>query len=464
MGRYTQEEIAELVDANRERQTAWRWVTLGTYATRDYAGPQLVAIQVVYLAAVLMIYGAERVSPSVDSTLLHWWLAEALANLLVRVALFAKMMRLNATTFVRGPWRLVPPFNAFVVGCHWAWTAVIFVGPSLTPTVLVTIVAFILMSFGTMTIAPASPMAAVVYLAFLWIPILSRISASGWITPGIFMLLLVAVGVLLALGFWLSVGPVLRYLQKSDEVDLLVGELQTKNGELERLRDAAATELQTRSAFFAGASHDFRQRLHAMKLLAHSASETAGWNSPSLGKLGGALEDLETYISDVLEFARLESGGLVPQLTMIEIQDLFQDLELQFEDVAAKHGVDLSFRATSATVLTDRTMLLRILENLTSNAIKFTRREVLVAARRHAGSWSIEVWDRGPGIEPTVREKIFDAFYQGDGRAAPRAGGVGLGLAIVRKLAECMGYSVRVISKQGHGTAMKVLIPAPGPR
>jgi signal transduction histidine kinase len=164
-------------------------------------------------------------------------------------------------------------------------------------------------------------------------------------------------------------------------------------------------------------------------------------------------------MTDVLEFARLESGILIPDRKVLRLQQVFQRIELQFEDISSARSVDLRVRATSLSLRSDGAMLVRILENLVSNAIKFTRARVLVAARRLHGNVHIEVRDRGDGIPPDCVDKIFDAFYQGQATQEDAREGVGLGLAIVKRLADALGYRVEVISSPGRGTLMRLVVP-----
>jgi signal transduction histidine kinase len=99
------------------------------------------------------------------------------------------------------------------------------------------------------------------------------------------------------------------------------------------------------------------------------------------------------------------------------------------------------------------------LENLIGNAVKFTRGGVLVAARRRAGSWCIEVWDQGPGIPEGSLNQIFAAFYQERAYADPQQVGVGLGLAIVKRFADGLKYALEVHSREGRGSVFKVSLP-----
>ena len=114
----------------------------------------------------------------------------------------------------------------------------------------------------------------------------------------------------------------------------------------------------------------------------------------------------------------------------------------------------------ATSLRTDAAMLVRILENLVSNAIKFTRGRVLMAARRDGGAVHVEVWDQGPGIPLDCVDKVFDAFYQGHPVREDTMEGVGLGLAIVKRLADALGYRIDVVSSPGRGTLMRLIIPA----
>jgi signal transduction histidine kinase len=176
-----------------------------------------------------------------------------------------------------------------------------------------------------------------------------------------------------------------RYLIQSDEVELLVAQLRDRNQQVERMRSAAEQEFGQRSSFFASASHDFRQRVHAMKLLAHASldeSPPALRAGSSTARLAGVVEELENYMTNVLDFVRLDSTVANPVRSGTRIQAIFQSLELAFEDIAESKVVDLRIVATSSVANTDGAMLLRILENLVSNAIKFAKSRVLVSARR----------------------------------------------------------------------------------
>ena len=196
-----------------------------------------------------------------------------------------------------------------------------------------------------------------------------------------------------------------------------------------------------------------------MKLLTHTAlvSDESG-RRHSLSAISRSVAELESYVRDVLGFARIESMTATPNYKKVHVQDVFQRLAVEFESVSGSRNVDLRFRATSAVIETDECILSRVLENIIGNAIKFTRHGVIVAARRHAGLWSIEVWDQGPGIPDESMERVFTSFYQRRGSDGRRRAGVGLGLAIVKRLAERLQYTIDVRSRIGRGSVFKVRV------
>lgn len=238
-----------------------------------------------------------------------------------------------------------------------------------------------------------------------------------------------------------------------------VRRLQSSNAALTHQRRQLTVQADRDCRFFQEASHDFRQRLHAMQLLLHTMQQSDQREGRQLlAKSQYVVRNLLTYVKDFLELARLKVDKQSPQCQPLEVQRLFQELELGFEDVALERELDLCFRASALQVSSDEKLLLRILENLLANACKFARSRVLVAARRHKGGMALEVWDNGPGISEQDRQRIFDAYYQASRGCPSGDEGVGLGLAIVMRLCVVLGHEVSVHARHGL-TFIRVLIP-----
>jgi signal transduction histidine kinase len=247
----------------------------------------------------------------------------------------------------------------------------------------------------------------------------------------------------------------------ANKLKTLLDNLRKTNTELVEVKLAETVRAENNTRFFQEASHDFSQRLHAMQLLIHTAERSTNNEIRSLfSRLAYVVENLQSYVREFLEFARLETTSLNINLKKVLVMDVFQRLELQFENVASERNIELKFRNTSIELESDEKKLLRILENLIANACKFARRKVLVACRRVGETISIEVYDDGMGISANDRDQIFNAHYQGvQPDQTSTQDGVGLGLSIAHRLATCLGYAVTFQTKIAHGTVFKVSIP-----
>jgi signal transduction histidine kinase len=460
-------------DGSRQGQDSMRHQLVNLrQPLRDYTSRQIFVIQFAYAAAVLLIYCAQLIQPTVTVRLLHLWLLESVLNLALRSVLYVALRRrLQRAPDPQLPWLLIPSFTALVAGLHWGWTATLFLQPLWDSTTVITLVVFVLITVAQMTIAPASAIAAMIHGVCTWLPTVVVMWPSDPAGTANFLVLLLALASILAFSAYMTFVQLGGLVKKGDEADALLAELERGNRELARLQHAAASELRARTQFFNHASHDFRQRLHAMKMEACAAQRVVHGSpaAASLDMLARATDNLDAYVNEVLEFARMEAVKVQPSNAVVQLQNVLQRLLVHFEAVAEGREVELRIRPTSAVLYTDERLLQRLLENLVANAIKFTRGGVVVAARRRGASYSIEVWDQGPGIPPQARDSIFTAFYQAKVYEDSERVGFGLGLAIVKRLAERLECEIALESRLGRGTVFKVVVPAhpacePAPR
>lgn len=469
---FSRAEVAEAATKVASERRANRLFMNVTMGHRRLAMRQVIVSSTVGAATMLLLFLVERAAPTVERSTLNAWAIATLANIVVRAGMNAWMFSHTpaemANSIAR---RLVPLVVVLLTAVQWIWCVYLFIGPAPSVHVVILFAGFLGVSVAVMGMWPSTPIAAAVYLATAWPPFFLGLYRAGWVSIPMLCIVAISVALVLWACVFLHVNQVQSILNRSDEADLLLArlhetntELNVANGLLDSMRQSASSELEARSMFFSSASHDFRQRLHAMKLLSRAAIDEAStvpsrMNAP-LNRLADAVEDVEHYISEVLDFARFDGSSLVPNKSAIELQQLFQQLDLNFEDVAAANGVNLKVRATDVVLHTDPAMMQRVLENLLSNAIKFSaNRRVLLAARRRGQAVSIELWDQGPGIVPEAQAAIFSPFYQSS-VGHKGAGGVGLGLAVVKRFVDGMGYDIRVRSRIGHGTVMVVSIPA----
>ncbi|RIV83951.1 PAS domain-containing hybrid sensor histidine kinase/response regulator [Aurantiacibacter zhengii] len=223
-----------------------------------------------------------------------------------------------------------------------------------------------------------------------------------------------------------------------------------------QLREAnAALEQATRSKtrFLAAASHDLIQPLNAARLFASAlGEEVAGQDGLErlVRNLDGSIAAADRLIRALLDISKLDGGGIEPQMEQLALAEIVADLKREFAIQAAAKGIDLRCLPTSAIVESDRALLLSILRNLVSNAIRYTPAgKVLVGVKRCGDEIRLCVIDTGPGIDPDDRERIFGEFQ----RASRDGEGLGLGLAIAKRAARLLGVPIELQSRVGSGSA-----------
>ncbi len=257
------------------------------------------------------------------------------------------------------------------------------------------------------------------------------------------------------------------------DIDRLAERLQ-RNQQVseERVREATAVALQrmaeaeqaalSRARFLAAASHDLRQPLHAMGLFIDGLLPTATpAQRPAVQRLQESTEFMGVLLDDLLEISRLDAQVLTPAITAVSLAMLFDQLEAQHGSQASEARVRLVWRDHDLAVRSDPALLLRIVGNLVSNAVRHAPLDgtVLVMARRRAGSVRIEVRDNGVGIAPIHQGRIFEEFYQVANTERDRRQGFGLGLAICARIARLLGTRIAVRSALQNGSTFSLDLP-----
>jgi PAS domain S-box-containing protein len=231
---------------------------------------------------------------------------------------------------------------------------------------------------------------------------------------------------------------------------------------LREARDAAEAANRSKDKYLAAASHDLLQPLNAARLLISTLRErelpSAEHNLVERSHL--ALEGAEDLLADLLDISKLDQAAIKPDVDVYRLEELLAPLASEFDSVASSSGLRLRVHIADCAVRTDFRLLTRILRNFLSNACRYTERGgVLLGARRRGAFVELQVWDSGRGIPADQRDKIFLEFNQLDvGRAAERKG-VGLGLAIVERIARMLGYPIEVRSQPGRGSLFSIRVP-----
>ena len=238
-------------------------------------------------------------------------------------------------------------------------------------------------------------------------------------------------------------------------------ELTRLNTELERAKAEADEANASKTRFVAAASHDILQPLNAARLYVTSLIERqrGGEDSDLVRNVDASLEAVEEIFAALLDISRLDTGAMKPEMTDFRIDELLQRLEMEFAPLAREKRLDLIFMPCSLTVRSDRRLLRRLLQNLVSNAIKYTPAgSVLVGCRRRGQRLRIEVYDTGIGIPLGKRRAVFKEFHRLD-QGARVARGVGLGLSIVERIARVLDCEVVLKSSTGRGSRFSVEVP-----
>jgi signal transduction histidine kinase/CheY-like chemotaxis protein len=223
-----------------------------------------------------------------------------------------------------------------------------------------------------------------------------------------------------------------------------------------RAKEQVDRESRAKTNLIAAASHDLRQPLHAVGLLAEAlaARLTDPDTRELVERIGASTQELDEMLTSLLDRSKLDAGAVRAERERVELRVLFAQLERDFAGPAAAKGLRLRIVPTRLAVESDRLLLLRILRNLVSNAIRYTPAgAVLIGARPRGAEVVVEVRDSGPGIASHAQAEIFEAFRQLPGA---RGTGLGLGLSIVDGLARVLGHAVELRSEPGRGSTFAV--------
>ncbi|MBA4175342.1 MAG: hybrid sensor histidine kinase/response regulator [Leptothrix sp. (in: Bacteria)] len=413
-----------------------------------------------------------------DPLLLGGWLALGCLLWLLRLAHYLRFRRQPAADDqTLWAWRSSWKALVLVQAAAWGLAAWLFWGlGTLYHTVSLI---FIVYSYCVVSVQLLATQARV-FLAFIGLvltPTIVRI-ASDTSQPwhmglAVILTLLFCITVLMARTYGSALGLAITLKARTDELaDRLQAEMAATE-EARRLADEARRAAEAangaKTQFFAAASHDLRQPLHAMGLFAEALRQRS--HDPEVASLVNSINEsvdaLEGLFGELLDITRIDTGGVDVNPAPVRLRDLFQRLRLHFEPVAFEKGLMLSFRGEQLIAHADPVLLERVLRNLVSNAIRYTDDGgVLVSCRlRHTAAGPrllLQVWDSGIGIAEASLPRIWDEFFQVHANRpleAHQRKGLGLGLAIVKRLAGLLEAPITVRSRAGHGTVFSLELP-----
>lgn len=246
----------------------------------------------------------------------------------------------------------------------------------------------------------------------------------------------------------------------------LRSEIELRNRIERALRDAKADAEAanlSKTRFLAAASHDLLQPLNAARLFtsALGQGEHDARTMRAVDRIDSSLRAAEELLTALLDISKLDAGALEPRPTDFRIDDVLATLGVEFGIIARDRGIRFRTVPCRLTVRTDRQFLRRILQNFLSNALRYTKEgRVLLGCRRRGDHVLIEVLDTGPGIPAEHLERdIYEEFRRFQPRDELGAKGMGLGLAIVQRMARALGHDIRVQSEVGRGSVFSVEVP-----
>jgi signal transduction histidine kinase len=217
-----------------------------------------------------------------------------------------------------------------------------------------------------------------------------------------------------------------------------------------------------RSRFLAAASHDLRQPLHTLSLYSaalklHAADGTTGEIASHINK---ALASLSALVDSLLDISKLDAGAVQPEPQNVNLKTVIERIEADYRPLANGKGLEFHVVAPDLLVETDPVLLERLVRNLVDNAFKYTAAgSVTLSAELRARMAHITVRDTGMGIPEAERERVFEEFYQIGNPERDRVQGLGLGLAIVQRIAQLLGLELTLESEPGRGSTFDVTLP-----
>ncbi|MFN0186409.1 MAG: ATP-binding protein [Aquabacterium sp.] len=255
-------------------------------------------------------------------------------------------------------------------------------------------------------------------------------------------------------------------VELKQRTETLLGQLRHEKSAADEARRDAETANRAKTQFFAAASHDLRQPLHALGLFAEALRGKVQDESVVnlVNSINSSVDALEGLFSELLDITRIDTGGVDVRPVDFTLEEVFRKVRLHFEPVAFEKGLALTLRGGRHAVHADPVLVERVVRNLVSNAIRYTDDGgVLVGARRRGAQVVLQVWDSGRGIPQADQDRVFEEFVQldvqvGDGTSHHRKG-LGLGLSIVRRLAALMNAPLSLRSRVGHGTVFMMELP-----
>ena len=255
------------------------------------------------------------------------------------------------------------------------------------------------------------------------------------------------------------VGNLQAFLSKQNRlIKLKSDELELTQTALMRAKEDAEESSRSKTRFLAAASHDLRQPLHALELYIGVLAEQPG-KAPEhvLTRMKKSAYELRELLNSLFDISRFDAQVADVNVRRVRLDQIVEDLEVEFKDLSEKMGRPLTVRPSHAIVRTDPILMHRIIRGLVNNALTHAQKgRVLLGFRSKGDRIRCEVWDSGIGIAPENQSKIFEEFYQVKNAHRDRAHGLGLGLALIQRMCHALNHKFGMRSVPGRGSVFWV--------
>lgn len=415
--------------------------------------PPLLAINA--LVAAGLVFGVWSV---VSRAALIAWLCVVLVMIASRGALYLLYRRPSADPSDK-VWRI-----GFTVGSAFAGVLWGVAGASLFPAGSVEYQLFILFILVGMGAGAVSSLTAYMPAFYAYFPIsMTPVCVRLFSISDPFHLVLGALTIVYVVGLSFFARTINRAFVESlslrfQNIDLV--------RELSEQRDAAERANVSKSKFLAAASHDLRQPLHALALFTSALDERIRYPDVRriVDNIDASVRALEKLFNALLDISRLDAGVWQPEVRDFLVDDMRQPLLNDYLSEAKAKKLTLKCDPCDVVVRSDPALLERILRNYVSNAIRYTEKgEVRVVWQELDGALRIDVVDTGIGIPAAHHRDIFNEFHQLGNPERDRAKGLGLGLAIVERVARMLDHPIEIRSTPGAGSCFSVTVPLGNP-
>jgi two-component system, sensor histidine kinase len=414
------------------------------------------AVASVVLLAILRRLG------SVDAAIGSGWSAFVVTCALCHILLGRAYSRSRAHSDQWRKWAVWFSLISFAEGMAWGWAPIgLATGDRFEVQLIVVVV--------TAAVAEGAIVAFAAYLpAFyaLFFPAtlpyaLASAASSNPVERLTSLLMLIFIAAFAALGYTTNrsfkqiVG--LRIRTQAMALDL-----QKQKDIAEREREVAVEANRAKSSFLAAASHDLRQPIHALGMFvgALRGVPMAPEGRRIIQQIEASTAAMDSLFSALLDISKLDAGVVTVEKQAFAIGPVLERLCHDHQEEARAKGVSLVLEQCSAIVWTDPVLIERVLRNLVSNAARYTDRgRIVIGCRRRGAAIAVQVIDTGPGIPLNEQKRVFQEYYQLSNPHRDSTKGLGLGLAIVRRLTSLLDCGLALDSEPGRGSRFEVTIP-----